>query len=55
MIQRSLDFSGSLSAEWNDSRWPALAAFGGLLLVLAMAGMGVMFKSAKVRQGGRQK
>ena len=54
-IQQALDFSGWLSPEWAASRWPAVVAFSGLVVVLAMAGIGIMFKSAKLQSPGRKK
>ncbi len=42
-----LNLSGSLPTKWNDSPWPALAAFGLLMLVLAMAGLRILFGTAK--------
>ncbi len=46
-LQSNLNITGKLPAAWNASQWPSLAAFGLLILVLAMAGLGVMFKSGK--------
>ncbi len=46
-LQEKLDLTGYLGASWTASQWPAMAAFGVLMFVLAMAGFGVMFKTQK--------
>jgi putative OPT family oligopeptide transporter len=52
-LQQKLNMTGYLGAAWNASQWPALAAFAVLMFVLAMAGLGVLFKSAPVGRRGR--
>ncbi|MEX2113153.1 MAG: oligopeptide transporter, OPT family [Pirellulales bacterium] len=47
------DQTGRLGEAWNASQWPSAAAFGVLMLVMGMAGLGIMFKSAKVTGRGR--
>jgi hypothetical protein len=42
-----IDQTGRLGEAWKGSQWPSIAAFGLLMLVMAMAGLGIMFKSAK--------
>ncbi len=43
-----------LGESWTASQWPTLLAFSVLLLVMAMAGLGIMFKSAKsTGRGGK--
>ncbi len=42
-----IDQTGRLGEAWKASQWPSIAAFGLLMLVMAMAGLGIMFKSAK--------
>ncbi|HMB08639.1 MAG TPA: oligopeptide transporter, OPT family, partial [Isosphaeraceae bacterium] len=39
-----LDLSKQLSPSWNDSPWPALVAFGSMMLVLFLVGIGVLLK-----------
>ena len=40
---------------WNDSPWPPLAAFGLMMLVLFLVGLGVLFKGDDpLRSRGRQ-
>jgi putative OPT family oligopeptide transporter len=41
-----LDQTGRLGEAWKASQWPSVAAFGLLMLVMAMAGLGIGFKSA---------
>ncbi len=43
-VSNRLDLSRQLSKEWNDSPWPALAAFGLMMLVLFLVGVGVLMK-----------
>jgi hypothetical protein len=45
-LQEKLNMTSHLGASWNNSQWPALVAFGVLMLMLAMAGLGIMFKAA---------
>ena len=54
-IQQTLDATGYLSAGWSASQWPSLAAFGGLMLLMALAGTGIMFKGAKAEKHGGKK
>jgi uncharacterized oligopeptide transporter (OPT) family protein len=42
-----IDQTGRLGEAWKGSQWPSIAAFGLLMLVMAMAGLDIMFKSAK--------
>jgi uncharacterized oligopeptide transporter (OPT) family protein len=48
-----LDQTGRLGEAWKASQWPSIAAFGLLMFVMAMAGLGIMFKSAKTAGRGR--
>jgi putative OPT family oligopeptide transporter len=43
---KAIDLHGRLGAGWNASYWPALVAFGILMFVLALAGLGIGFKAA---------
>ncbi len=52
-MQGWLDQSGRLGESWNASQWPSIVAFGALMIVMAMAGLGIMFKSAKITGRGR--
>ena len=42
---RRLDLSTRLSASWNDSPWPALAAFGAMTAMLFLVGTGHLLRS----------
>ena len=42
----TLDLSRHLPSAWNDSPWPALAAFGAMTLLLFLVGIGVLLKSS---------
>ena len=46
-LSNALDLSKSLPDAWNDSPWPSLAAFGALIVVLLLCGLGVLFKVAE--------
>jgi putative OPT family oligopeptide transporter len=46
-VSTRLDLSRQLPREWNDSPWPALVAFGAMMLVLFLVGIGVLMKSAE--------
>ncbi len=41
-----LDLSKRLPAAWNDSNWPSMGAFGVLIVVLTLCGMGVLLKGS---------
>jgi putative OPT family oligopeptide transporter len=47
-----LDFAdektGTLSKAWTESPWPSLGAFGFMILVLILCGLGVFFKGAGI-------
>ena len=43
-LSNLINFHGSLGDWWNERDWPALVAFGFLMLVMAMAGLGIAFK-----------
>jgi hypothetical protein len=45
---KAMDFSGKLPAHVAEANWPAMAAFGGLMLVLLLVGLAG--KSMKVSQ-----
>ena len=45
-LTRSLDFSESLGKDWMANPWPALGAFGLMILVLLLCGLGVLFRDA---------
>jgi putative OPT family oligopeptide transporter len=45
-ISDALDFSKKLPASWNESPWTSLGAFGTLIVVLFLCGLGVFFKGA---------
>lgn len=46
-FRESFDLTAHLGKTWNESNWPALAAFGVLMLILALVSLGMML-------GGRQ-
>jgi uncharacterized oligopeptide transporter (OPT) family protein len=52
-LQAKISMTPYLGSAWIASQWPSLLAFGFLMLVLAMAGMGVIFKTAKLDRRGR--
>ncbi len=43
---KKIDLHDSLGKSWNASSWPSLTAFGVLILVLTLAGLGIGFKTA---------
>ncbi len=43
-VTNTLDLSHQLPASWNGSPWPALGAFGLMVVVLLLCGLGVFFK-----------
>ncbi len=43
-VTNALDLSRRFPASWNDSPWPALGAFGFMVVVLLLCGLGVFFK-----------
>jgi hypothetical protein len=45
-VTNTLDLSRQLPASWNGSPWPALGAFGFMVVVLLLCGLGVFFKGA---------
>jgi uncharacterized oligopeptide transporter (OPT) family protein len=45
-VSGALDLSTKLPKEWNESPWPSLGAFGLMILVLFLCGLGVFFKGA---------
>jgi putative OPT family oligopeptide transporter len=49
-FSRAIDLSdpktGSLPTGWAESPWPSLGAFGLMILVLLLCGLGVLFKGA---------
>jgi hypothetical protein len=44
---KKLNLSSKLPAGWNASDLPALATFGGLVLILGMAGLGILFRATR--------
>ncbi|MGD9720478.1 MAG: OPT family oligopeptide transporter [Pirellulales bacterium] len=52
-LQKSINLTGYLNVDWNASQWPALIAFGILMLVLAMSGLGILFRGAQSAGRGR--
>ena len=52
-LASKIDLHDRLPPGWNASNWPALVAFGLLALVIALAGLGIMFKAAGVQRSGR--
>jgi putative OPT family oligopeptide transporter len=50
-LSTALDLSKHFSPAWNDSPWPALAAFGVMTLVLFLVGVGVLMKGGDVGKG----
>ncbi len=47
---KSLDLHTKLSQGWQNSNWPSLVAFGVLMFVMAMAGLEILFKAAKLQR-----
>ena len=45
-VSSTLDLSSRLPKEWNESPWPSLGAFGLMIVVLFLCGLGVFFKGA---------
>jgi hypothetical protein len=43
---RFFDISGQLPKSWNESAWPALAAFGLMTLLVLLVGLGILFAGA---------
>ena len=43
-VVETLDLSLQLSKDWNESSWPSLGAFGLMIGVLLLCGLGVFFK-----------
>ncbi|MEA2630938.1 MAG: hypothetical protein QOE66_1157, partial [Chloroflexota bacterium] len=41
------DVSRALPPRWNDSPWPALAAFGMMTVILFLVGLGLLFRDAE--------
>jgi hypothetical protein len=52
-LSNLINFHGSLGDWWNERDWPALAAFGFLMLVMAMAGLGIAFKGGSNARSSR--
>ena len=50
----ALNLTSYLSPKWIDSNWPSLGAFGVLMFVLALAGLGVIFKSGQMDRRGNK-
>ncbi|HEX3728119.1 MAG TPA: oligopeptide transporter, OPT family [Pirellulales bacterium] len=50
-----VNFHGSLSARWNASDLPSLTAFGVLMFILALAGLGIAFKAAGSQRARTEK
>jgi putative OPT family oligopeptide transporter len=40
------DLSGGLPQRWNESNWPALAAFGMMTLLVLLVGLGILFRTS---------
>ena len=45
-LSTALDLSTRFPKDWNDSPWPSLGAFGVMIVVLLLCGLGVFFKGA---------
>ena len=45
-VSNALDLSRRFPASWNESAWPSLGAFGLMVAVLLLCGLGVLFKGA---------
>jgi len=45
-VSGTLDLSTKLPKAWNESPWPSLGAFGLMIVVLFLCGLGVFFKGA---------
>jgi putative OPT family oligopeptide transporter len=43
--QRFFDLSWALPKSWNESNWPALAAFAIMTLLVLLVGLGLLFRS----------
>ena len=44
-VSKGLDLSRQFPSVWNDSPWPALVAFGMMVLALYLVGVGAIFKA----------
>jgi putative OPT family oligopeptide transporter len=45
-ISNALDLSRQFPKSWNEGAWPSLGAFGLMVVVLLLCGLGVFFKGA---------
>ncbi len=53
-LKQWLNQEHRLGESWSASQWPTIVAFSVLLLVMAMAGLGILFKNAKsTGRGGK--
>jgi hypothetical protein len=49
-VSKALDLSRQFPAAWNESAWPSLGAFGLMIAVLLLCGLGVLFKGAGLKE-----
>jgi putative OPT family oligopeptide transporter len=45
-VSKALDMTSRLPKDWETSPWPSIGAFGLLIVVLLLCGLGVFFKGA---------
>ena len=50
-VTRALDVSDNVGPAWAASDWPALVAFGGLIAVLALVGLGRLLRTTEAPAG----
>jgi len=52
-LAATLDMTRNLPTGWDDNPWPSLGAFGLLVVVLLLCGLGVLFKGAGAARDAR--